>query len=111
MSGILVQALRYPHVRLMDRETEYSQVWGEFRSIGGAEGDRTPDLMTASHALSQLSYGPNRKLPINSGFRNRLRTSKSSPQARERQAALRIGDFSSIIDSVCSPLSARLLLS
>ena len=26
--------------------------------IGGAEGDRTPDLMTASHALSQLSYGP-----------------------------------------------------
>ena len=28
--------------------------------IGGAEGDRTPDLMTASHALSQLSYGPKR---------------------------------------------------
>ena len=27
--------------------------------FGGAEGDRTPDLMTASHALSQLSYGPN----------------------------------------------------
>ena len=26
--------------------------------VGGAEGDRTPDLMTASHALSQLSYGP-----------------------------------------------------
>ena len=26
--------------------------------IDGAEGDRTPDLMTASHALSQLSYGP-----------------------------------------------------
>ena len=29
-----------------------------FGKIGGAEGDRTPDLMTASHALSQLSYGP-----------------------------------------------------
>ena len=28
--------------------------------IGGAKGDRTPDLMTASHALSQLSYGPTR---------------------------------------------------
>jgi hypothetical protein len=27
---------------------------------GGAKGDRTPDLMTASHALSQLSYGPTR---------------------------------------------------
>ena len=25
---------------------------------GGAEGDRTPDLKTASLALSQLSYGP-----------------------------------------------------
>jgi hypothetical protein len=25
---------------------------------GGAEGDRTPGLMTASHALSQLSYSP-----------------------------------------------------
>lgn len=25
---------------------------------GGAEEDRTPDLMTASHALSQLSYSP-----------------------------------------------------
>ena len=25
---------------------------------GGAEGDRTLDLMTASHALSQLSYSP-----------------------------------------------------
>ena len=26
--------------------------------VGGAEGDRTPDLMNAIHALSQLSYGP-----------------------------------------------------
>ena len=30
----------------------------EIEVFGGAEGDRTPDLMTASHALSQLSYGP-----------------------------------------------------
>ena len=27
--------------------------------IGGAEGDRTPDLYNAIVALSQLSYGPN----------------------------------------------------
>ena len=27
--------------------------------LGGAERDRTVDLMTASHALSQLSYSPN----------------------------------------------------
>jgi hypothetical protein len=29
-----------------------------FSFFGGAEGARTPDLMTASHALSQLSYSP-----------------------------------------------------
>jgi hypothetical protein len=28
---------------------------------GGAEGDRTPDLLIANEALSQLSYGPNRQ--------------------------------------------------
>lgn len=26
--------------------------------IGGADGNRTHDLMNAIHALSQLSYGP-----------------------------------------------------
>ena len=26
--------------------------------IGGAEGDRTPDLRIANASLSQLSYGP-----------------------------------------------------
>lgn len=29
------------------------------RCIGGAEGDRTPDLVIANDALSQLSYCPN----------------------------------------------------
>ena len=29
-----------------------------FFKFGGAEGARTPGLMTASHALSQLSYSP-----------------------------------------------------
>ena len=28
--------------------------------IGGAEEDRTPDLLRARQALSQLSYGPGR---------------------------------------------------
>src|SRR5262245_56238601 len=27
--------------------------------LGGARGSRTPDLVNAIHALSQLSYGPN----------------------------------------------------
>lgn len=30
----------------------------DFERNGGAEGARTPDLYTASVALSQLSYGP-----------------------------------------------------
>lgn len=29
--------------------------------VGGAEGDRTPDLYNAIVALSQLSYGPNKR--------------------------------------------------
>ncbi len=29
------------------------------RQIGGAEGNRTPDLLIANEALSQLSYNPN----------------------------------------------------
>ena len=36
--------------------------------IGGAEGDRTPDLYNAIVALSQLSYGPeNLVMPDGSG--------------------------------------------
>ena len=39
-----------------------AKVDGESRQdscgFGGAEGDRTPDLMSAIHALSQLSYSP-----------------------------------------------------
>lgn len=30
-----------------------------FYIIGGAEGDRTPDLQIANLSLSQLSYNPN----------------------------------------------------
>ena len=35
-------------------------------ALDGAEGDRTPDLVTASHALSQLSYGPVWDVPATS---------------------------------------------
>ena len=31
---------------------------GSLKFLGGDEGDRTPDLLTASQALSQLSYAP-----------------------------------------------------
>ena len=37
----------------------YGLVWDVGRlGIGGAGGDRTPDLRIANAALSQLSYGP-----------------------------------------------------
>ena len=41
-----------------------------FLFTGGAEGARTPDLMTASHALSQLSYSPNceKKILTNANY-------------------------------------------
>ncbi len=32
--------------------------------IGGAEGDRTLDLMIANHSLSQLSYSPSMPLTL-----------------------------------------------
>jgi hypothetical protein len=32
--------------------------FGPAERVGGAEGDRTPDLCNAIAALSQLSYGP-----------------------------------------------------
>lgn len=41
----------------------------EMKGIGGAEGDRTPDLVIANDALSQLSYGPKGALPIGERFR------------------------------------------
>ena len=37
--------------------------------IGGANRDRTDDLMLAKHALSQLSYGPGTLCALKSEFR------------------------------------------
>ena len=38
--------------------------WSLIQCSGGDEGDRTPDLLTASQALSQLSYAPVTKSTI-----------------------------------------------
>ncbi len=43
-----------PHEKLNCRRGD-SQIAGQ---DGGAERDRTADLVNAIHALSQLSYGP-----------------------------------------------------
>ncbi len=68
---------------------------------GGAEGGRTPDLMTASHALSQLSYSPenmrveNTKLPKGVStficrLYNRLCVQSASPPSAVIAAALNL---------------------
>src|SRR4029079_17107146 len=49
---------------------------------GGARGSRTPDLVNAIHALSQLSYGPNSRvqLPLlGSSSCNQFSSSFSTP--------------------------------
>ena len=38
--------------------------WSLIQCSGGDEGNRTPDLLTASQALSQLSYAPVRRSTI-----------------------------------------------
>ena len=53
------------------------------KSHGGDEGDRTPDLLTASQALSQLSYAP----------LQRKNTIRESPQVCKRYFKLFLTDF------------------
>ena len=61
---------------------------------GGAEGDRTPDLVIANDALSQLSYGPapnpcrggprpSRSEALSGAFRPMQQLSHGSPQPGE----------------------------
>ena len=53
---------------------------------GGAEQDRTVDLMTASHALSQLSYSPTAitKVKRNPGFLSSEKTFSSGQKGEIR---------------------------
>ena len=58
--NLLTEAL-YKSIRISASE---GRIWERqsIENIGGATRDRTADLVTASHALSQLSYSPTRKL-------------------------------------------------
>ena len=71
--------------------------WSLIQCSGGDEGDRTPDLLTASQALSQLSYAPVRKSTIRELARRckdnfeklsaaRGRTAGASPERPKRPA-------------------------
>ena len=52
----------FRHLQAMTREkldcSSVSDSWRAFTVSGGAREDRTPDLLRARQALSQLSYGP-----------------------------------------------------
>ena len=48
----LSRAASLPDTQPTDPKVNY------FNRVGGAEGDRTPDLRIANATLSQLSYGP-----------------------------------------------------
>ena len=62
--------------------------WSLIQCSGGDEGDRTPDLLTASQALSQLSYAPVRRSTIRELPRRckdnfgKLSRARSGPGAR-----------------------------
>ncbi len=55
------------------------------RVIGGAEGDRTPDLIIANDTLSQLSYCPNDLAPVSYPSGGRCQVSPG-PGVRPRRA-------------------------
>jgi hypothetical protein len=69
-------------------------------SLSGAAGDRTPDLMTASHALSHLSYSPNALVRGNQEYRSYRRLSRVAQAVQ-----LPLEDAEQIGESI-SPLHA-----
>ena len=48
----------------LDKKKGPNLRWSLIQCSGGDEGNRTPDLLTASQALSQLSYAPVRRSTI-----------------------------------------------
>ena len=71
--------------------------WSLIQYSGGDEGDRTPDLLTASQALSQLSYAPVRNNTIRElGRRCKDNFVKLSPPRRGGAAAACLSDSSPV---------------
>jgi hypothetical protein len=61
-----------PHgVSSRAKSRDVFQTYFRAKKNGGAKGDRTPDLLNAIQALSQLSYGPTPLDKDNSRFRRR----------------------------------------
>ena len=71
--------------------------WSLIQCSGGDEGDRTPDLLTASQALSQLSYAPVRRSTIRElggrckGIFGKTFRGARAPESRGADAGARLG--------------------
>ena len=85
--------------------------WSLIQCSGGDEGDRTPDLLTASQALSQLSYAPVRRSTIRElGRRCKDNFGKTfrggAPESRARGADADVPGASGPLDARQSPRGA-----
>ena len=65
-------------------------------SIGGADGDRTRDLLTASQALSQLSYSP-----TGNNSTRALGPQSSEPVCRGLQGCIRSASHVGFLPELC----------
>ena len=74
--------------------------------IGGAEGDRTPDLRIANATLSQLSYGPVSRLERDLSSGADYGAGAASCQASRRGASFLALQFA--FCATCGPLPLRL---
>ncbi len=72
---------------------------------GGAREDRTPDLVIANDALSQLSYGPNVSRPDRDCGLQRTGPGRA-PKRRTPDPATTPRDVQSL-KAVCGPVNAR----
>ena len=79
---------------------DYPSPW-----IGGAREDRTPDLVIANDALSQLSYGPNVSRPDRDFGLQRTGPGRA-PKRRTPDPATTPRDVQSL-KAVCGPVNAR----
>ena len=85
--------------------------WSLIQCPGGDEGDRTPDLLTASQALSQLSYAPVRRSTIRElgrrckdNFRKTFRgRGRRSPARSRRRRPAPTGPMRARVQGVWAP--------
>ena len=81
--------------RVAARSSSHKKTWPKpsyFLKNGGDEGIRTPDLVNANHALSQLSYTPTRLLNY-LNWRRRWDSNPRAPEGNRISSAARYDHF------------------